>query len=80
MYKVYSIHSDYVQYLEDLQEIKDFIINQLEVIREQITDEERERIKQLDKHIKEVDNIQNLEDANDYEYLIAYYFDYALTF
>lgn len=73
IYKYISLSSGYSGILYDLDDVKDFIINQLEMIREQTTsDEESEDIKELDKYIKEVQEIETIEQTTEFNELIQY--------
>ena len=75
IYKYISLSSGYDGVLYGLDDVKDFIINQLEMIREQTTaDEESEDVKEIDRYIKEVQEIETLEHITEYSELIQYEF------
>ncbi|GAB1611504.1 hypothetical protein HB162lentus_01480 [Mammaliicoccus lentus] len=73
IYKYISLSSGYSGVLYGLDDVKDFIINQLEMIREQTpSDEESEDIKELNKYIKEVQEIESIEQTTEFNELIQY--------
>ena len=73
IYKYISLSSGYSGILYGLDDVKDFIINQLEMIREQTpASEESEDIKEIDNYIKEVKEIEIIEHTSQFNELIQY--------
>lgn len=71
MYNAISYHSDYSTTLENIEEVKGFIKNQLEHIREQ----DSEVDENFESYIAELNDIKDIQDAEEYSDLIAYHFE-----
>lgn len=74
MIKAISLSSGYEIELNDIEHVKDFIINQLKTLCFQNTTS-TEVNKEYKEYIQSVENVRTIDDCNEYHNIIQYEFE-----